>query len=241
MNNSAARRTPAGNHGHVIALTTLHPTPDDLRLRAVFWRKYLGQESPNLSTEQCRAVYTNCVEMLALADRMERPAPPVQLVARREDALAPVRAARKPMKPAAIGAERFWTLHSDAVRAMVARHGLSWKNDRPDETVEITLPSRLCSYLGPLGGRIRWRRDHRVPGPEYWPGGALPEGVEALPSAPRYDGPMGDLHPSIVRVRLAQQEQIVIDRQMRQDVRLREADERELVRAFCPFYPRIEI
>ena len=186
MNATAAVCAPA-QHAWAVALTTLNPTAGDLRLRAAFWRRYLGEESHNLSAEQCRAVYANCVEMLALADRMQRPAPVAVLVPK-----------RNAVKPAVIGAEQFWTLHGQAVRNMIEAHGLSWRNNVPHETVEITLPPRLCSYVGPLGGRIRWRRDHRVPAAKYWPGGNLPEGVEALPVAPRYDGPMGDDHPGMV-------------------------------------------
>lgn len=206
--------TPAeGLQGHphwLVALTTSKPSAGDLRLRAAFWREYLGREHANLPDDLCRSVYANCVEMLAQADRLETPPAPVV-------ALVPK---RKPAKVPAISAEQFWSQHSEAVHRIVAVHGLSWRNNVPHETVEVTLSPRLCSYVGPLGGRIRWRRDHRMPAPRYWAAGKLPDGVEALPVPERYDGPMGDMHPSLVMIRLAQSEQIATDRRLAREKRL---------------------
>ena len=201
---AALSRPLSGRPGWLVALTTPAPSPGDLRLRAAFWREYLGRTHDTISAEQCRDVYANCVAMLAQADRLERPAAPVAV-------LVPKRA-KAASKPAAIGAEQFWSLHSEAVRAMVARHGLSWRNNVPHETVEVTLPPRLCSYVGPLGGRIKWRRDHRMPAAEYWPGSSLPDGVDALPSSPRYTGPMGDDYPSLVMIREVIAEQTMNER-----------------------------
>ena len=168
------------------ALTCAHPTADDLRVRAEFWREYV-RTTPGLSRTCAGLVDQNCAGMVRLADQMDNPAPVVSLVPK-----------RKVVKPAAIAAERFWELHSAAVSTITRAHGPSWRNDHPEETVEVTLPVRLCSMIGKLGNRIRWRRDWRMPAAAYWAGGALPEGVEALPVAPRYDGPMGDDHPGMV-------------------------------------------
>lgn len=108
--------------------------------------------------------------------------------------IAPIKP-KKTKKALTIDAAEFWGMHAAAVRRMVEAHGPAWRSNVPHETVEVTLPARLCTCVGPLGGRIRWRRDHRMPAPSYWSDGSLPDGVEALPVAPRYDGPMGDDHP----------------------------------------------
>jgi hypothetical protein len=182
-------------------LTTLAPTPGDWRYRAAFWTAWL--DTAPAEPARRAAVLANCQAMRELADKLENPAPVARLVPRAKPSKA---------KPAQLGAADFWSLHSAAVRAIVAEHGAAWQCNRPDQTVLVSLPARLCSYVGPLGGRIRWRRDHRMPAPAYWPGGRLPDGVEAAPVAPRYDGPMGDDHPSLVRIRAAVAEQIMRDR-----------------------------
>lgn len=214
------------------ALTTPHPTAEHMRVRAEFWARWADAEGATAATGQVRA---NVEGMLREAERLERPVPVVQL--------AEVAAKRKPAKvakPATVGAEQFWTLHGQAVRTMVARHGLRWRLTAPEHTIEVTLPSRLCSYVGPLGGRIKWRRDHCMPAPEYWPGGCLPAGVEALPLAPRYDGGMGDDHPTAIMLRLARAEQIVTDRRINRERAERVRFDREADGWADPSYPSME-
>lgn len=203
---SAAVRADLAAYPSWEPLTTLQPTAGDLRYRAFYWQSML--DGAGLDPARAAAVAANCQAMRDQADRMDNPAPVVRIVPARP---AP---ARKPAKAKAnsIGAEEFWSLHSEAVRAIVAAHGLAWRSNRPEETIEATLPARLCSYVGPRGGRIRWRRDQRMPAPKYWPGGALPDGVDALPVAARYTGGMGDDHPSLVMIRAAVAEQIMRNR-----------------------------
>lgn len=202
---SAAHQTME-SRASLARLTRLNPSSDDLRHRAEFWRRYLAT-SP-VDPNQALIVMANCAAMESQADRMDNPAP----IAR----LAAARPARKPAasKVKGITALEFWDAHSAAVRAIVAVHGPRWQLTAPRETVEVRLPARLCSAIGPLGGKITWRRDQRVPAPSYWPDGALPAGVDVDPPAPRYTGPMGDDHPSLVMIRLARAEQITTDRRL---------------------------
>lgn len=195
------------------SLTAANPTAADLRVRVAFWRRYLATET--LAADQAARIAANCRAMEAAADRMDHPAPVVPL-AIVPTSVKPIKTV-KPAKAAAIGAAEFWDLAGRAVRNLVAARGLSWRNSAPEETLEFTLPARLCAYTGPLGGRIKWRRDHRLPAAKYWPNGALPAGVEAAPSAPRYTGPMGDDHPSLVMIRLARAEQTARDAMIRAD------------------------
>jgi hypothetical protein len=204
---SAAVRADLASFPAWEPLTTLQPSAGDLRYRAFYWQTMLD-DGAGLDPARRAAVLANCQAMRDQADRMDNPAPVVRIVPARA---APFRKAGK-AKASAIGAEEFWSLHSEAVRAMVAAHGLAWRSNRPEETIEATLPARLCSYVGPRGGRIRWRRDQRMPAPKYWPDGRLPDGVEALPVAPRYTGPMGDDHPSLTMIRAAVADQIMVNR-----------------------------
>lgn len=170
------------------SLSCADPTAADLRDRAVFWREYL-RTTPGLTTDQIARLEASCVALLARADRMDAPAPVPVLV-------APVRAkaARKSPaapKPAAIAAERFWTMHTEAVRAIREIYGDSWHSRAPlSETVVLSVPARLCTMTGPLGGKIKWRRDWRMPAGRYWDGAALPDcGLEVAP-APVDQGPL---------------------------------------------------
>jgi hypothetical protein len=191
-------------------LTTLQPTAGDLRYRAFYWQTMLD-DGAGLDPVRRAAVLANCQAMRELADRMDNPAPVVRIVPARP---APARKAKASKAKAAssLGAEDFWSLHAEAVRAIVALHGPAWRSNRPEETIEVTLPARLCRWVSPRGHVFRRNRDHHMPAPKYWPDGRLPDGVEALPVAPRYTGPMGDDHPSLVMIRAAREEQIMRDR-----------------------------
>jgi len=210
----SAALSPDSLFSRLAALTCARPTADDLRVRAEFWREYV-RTTPGLSRSCAGLVDQNCAATVRLADQMDNPAPVVVLVPK-----------RKVAKVAAIGASEFWELHSQAVSAITRAHGPSWRNDQPEETCEVRLPARLCSMVGPLGGRIRWRRDWRMPAASWWPLGRLPEGVEALPVAPRYNGPMDvslDWRTAIIA------HQIIADKQQK---------ERRL--AASPFWPPME-
>lgn len=193
-------------------LTSPFPCADDLRARAKFWRQYAFRESARIGSDQSRRILSNCEAMESLAREMDDPSPVASLVAKQPRP-------RKVSIAGKIDAPSFWDMHRTAVRAIATEHGAAWYCDAPHATVEVTVPARLRSYVGPLGGRITWRRDWRMPAPRYWPGGTLPPGVEATPSAPRYTGPMGDDHPSVVMIRLAVAEQMVRDRLLREDAR----------------------
>lgn len=193
-------------------LTSPFPCADDLRARATFWRQYAFRESARIGSDQSRRILSNCEVMESLAREMDDPSPVASLVARQPRP-------RKVSIAGKIDAPSFWGMHKAAVRAIAAEHGAAWYCDAPHATVEVTVPARLRSYVGPLGGRITWRRDWRMPAPRYWPGETLPPGVEATPSAPRYTGSMGDDHPSVVMIRLAVAEQIVRDRLLREDAK----------------------
>ncbi len=96
----------------------------------------------------------------------------------------------KPVKrPTKLSAPVFWSLHAQAVSAISCAHGSRWQFTGTFDTILVTLPAALCSWIGPLGGKIKWRRDHRMPHPKYWPDGKLPDGVKAAPAwqAPSYD------------------------------------------------------
>ena len=186
------------------ALTCVRPTGADLRSRAAFWRKWAMANPDMLSVAAYQAVLDNCDEMQSESLRLDNPPAPVRLV----PSLA--KPTRKPVKAPAIGAQEFWSLHSLAVRSIMAAHGARWRLVAPEETIEVSVPPRLRSYVGPMGGRITWRRDWRVPAARWWPGAELPAGVEASPPPPAHPWPTGDC--PLARVNAAQAEQIVRDR-----------------------------
>jgi hypothetical protein len=130
------------------------------------------------------------VALAARADQMDAPAPVVTLVPKttRKSPTAP---APKVTKVPAMTAERFWSLHGAAVDAICSCLGENWYSHAPlTETVVLTVPGRLCSMTGPLGGKIKWRRDWRVPAARYWPERTLPDcGLEIAP-APVDQGPL---------------------------------------------------
>lgn len=132
-----------------------------------------------------------------------------------------VKTAKPAKKPFALSASEFWSLHARAVDAISRVHGSRWQFTATFDTVLITLPTRLCSWVGPLGGKIKWRRDHRMPDAKYWPGATLPDGVVAAPvwTAPSYDVAADMLR----RVSEARYEQI----------------EHDQARHFKPDYPRM--
>jgi hypothetical protein len=204
---SASIATIAHDITSLDRLTSADPSAADLRYRAEFWQRYVATASTEaLSTDQAARIILNCVAMVDLADRMEAPrAPVVQLVPVKKST-----APKAPAKPKMVSAAQFWTLHTFAVNRMIAVHGAQWKLTAPEETVETRLPAKLCSYVGPLGGKITWRRDQRIPAAKYWPNGELPVGVDlADPGRPMAEWATNGI---LERARAAQLEQIVSDR-----------------------------
>lgn len=187
-------------------LTSAEPTAADLRYRAEFWRAYAKREAESLTVDQYCRIQDNCDSMLSAAARLEAPAAPVVK-------LATVRKTAATKAPKMPTAAEFWTLHTSAVDRIIAVHGARWKLTAPQETAETRLPAKLCSYVGPLGGKITWRRDQRIPGAQYWPGGILPVGVElADPGRPMAQWSTNGI---LERARAAQLDQIVTDRILR--------------------------
>ena len=159
-------------------LSNADPTSVDLRARAAFWRRYV-ETTPGLTSDQIARLEASCVALLARAGRMDAPAPVVAIVpkAARKSPAAP----KAPAKTA-MTAEQFWTLHGQAVARIRACLGENWGSHAPRDSVTLTVPSRLCSMTGPLGSKIKWRRDWRMPAAQYWPNGALPDcGLEVAP------------------------------------------------------------
>jgi len=185
------------------ALTTATPTAGELRVRAEFWAIY----ADGLSSQQAsELVAANIADLLQLADRMDSPAPVVQLVS-----VAKPKAKAKAIT-ASLTAPAFWSLHSAACAAISRVHGEAWRGNAPEESINVTLPAKLCGHTTARGTRLKWNRDHRMPAAKWWPDGQLPAGVTATPVAPRYDGPMGDDYPSFVMIREAVSEQLMDNR-----------------------------
>lgn len=166
-------------------LSNADPTSADLRARAAFWRRYV-ETTPGLTSDQIARLEAACVALAARADHMDTPTPVVALVPKMTRKSP---ATTKPAKTSAMTAEQFWTLHGQAVAAIGACLGENWYSHAPRESVTLTVPSRLCSMTGPLGGKIKWRRDWRMPAARYWPGGTLPDcGLDVAP-------PVGERRP----------------------------------------------
>jgi hypothetical protein len=165
-------------------LTTAAPSAADLRYRAQFWSAYVNREWDTLTADQIGRIASNCADMVRQAESMEAPAATVvSLATVRKARTATVKTTIVPKMPTA---DDYWTMHSAAVQIMVNRHGLNWKVIGHADTVEVRLPVKLCSMTGPLGGKIRWNRDQRIPSPRFWPNGQLPTGVEVNgPGKPR--------------------------------------------------------
>lgn len=208
---AALSLAPAGP-SNLDRLTSPFPSAEDLRARAAFWRQYAFRESGRLGSEQSRRILSNCDGMDHLALELDNPSPVARLVAKQPRP-------RKQVIEGKVSAPAFWSMHASAVRSIAAEHGERWFLTAPADTILVSVPTRLRSYIGPLGGRITWRRDWRMPAARYWPDGVLPAGLELPPVAPRYTGPMGDNHPSMVMIRAAVAEQIVKDRLLREDAR----------------------
>lgn len=87
---------------------------------------------------------------------------------------------------AAMSAFTFWRMHGVAVQAIIGVYGLSWKTRAPlGRTVLVSVPACWRSGKTERGGTVRWSRDHRMPGPGYWPNGAFPVGLEVSQDYPR--------------------------------------------------------
>lgn len=172
---SAALQTAPVEITSLDRLTSVNPTSDDLRYRAGFWRKYM--QGADLTIEQEARIAQNCFYMVRLADQMDNPAPIAVLVPAKS-----IRKIAKPIKPAAVTAEQFWQLHAQAVSAIWSVYGERWYSHAPlTETVCATVPAKLCSMTGKLGGKIKWRRDWRLPTAKYWPNATIPGDLEYAP------------------------------------------------------------
>ena len=69
----------------------------------------------------------------------------------------------------------FWAAHSLARGAIGAVYGPNWAIKAPvGETVLLRLAPRMCALVTERGTRLRWRRDWRMPGARFWPGGRIP-------------------------------------------------------------------
>ena len=198
-------------------LSNADPTSADLRARAAFWRRYV-ETTPGLTSDQVARIEASCVALIARADHMDAPAPVVALVhaappQRRGNVLPRV---AKPKAAPAMTAEQFWTLHGRAVAQIRACLGENWYSHTPRDSVTLTVPSKLCSMTGPLGGKIKWRRDWRMPAAQYWPGGALPDcGLDVAPE-PCDQGPLpGDGVAEIVAEQIKQDKRFNIIRKAR--------------------------
>lgn len=162
------------------ALTVTRPSSAELKARAAFWRKFAA--TIEIQDDKAHATYrlvtANCSDMDAAADAMAAGIAATQIVPL---PVAPAAAAVRPArKPAGLTAEQFWTLQAAAVRSIEAVHGRRWFLS--GETVCGTVPAKLCSYIGPLGGKIRYRRDHRLPAAQYWPDATIPGDVMLAPA-----------------------------------------------------------
>lgn len=73
-------------------------------------------------------------------------------------------------------AEAFFDARVSACWFIAAVHGQAW-HLVPGATHWCRLASRLRSFRTPRGTLIKSRADARLPAPQYWPGGVLPEGV----------------------------------------------------------------
>lgn len=100
---------------------------------------------------------------------------------------APTRAkAAKAPKPVKLTSLEFWRLHGQAVDAIRAGYGDSWKVHGPfGETELVTVThTRAKTERGTV---LKWSADQRVPAARYWPGEAFPEGVTVNADYPRHD------------------------------------------------------
>lgn len=197
------------NDATLNALTVIRPGSAELKARAAFWRKFAA--TIEICDSKTHATYNlvtaNCSDMDAAADALAAGIAGPQIAA------LPVQpaAARAARKPAGLTAEQFWTLHTAAVQAIRATHGPRWYLS--GETVCATVPARLCSYTGPLGGKIRFRRDHRFPAAQYWQNATIPAEIMLAPAwVPSSDfaAPERDI---LVWTRAAIADQIIADRQ----------------------------
>lgn len=161
-------------------LTSPTVTPEILRVRASYWNTVAARNERYGRVAQADRIRRNCMALRMQAEAMERDTV-VSIV-------APGRKAATKKAPGP-GAPRFWELHAEAVRSIRARYGGNWKCAAPHgETVLVSLPAGLRSCKGPLGGTIRWGRDHRMPAALYWPDGTIPCDLVTSIDPPRATG-----------------------------------------------------
>jgi len=158
-------------------LTAPMITPDLLRVRASYWRIVADRHVRARRLAQADRLRINCEAMERQALEMET-APVTSIVPRAAKAKAAPRSS-------GIGASRFWDLHGQAVASIRLHYGPNWHCAAPrDMTIAVSLPPSLRSCIGPLGGKIRWGRDHRMPAAMFWPNGTLPDGLIVAPPSP---------------------------------------------------------
>jgi hypothetical protein len=132
------------------------------------------------------------------AYRAARAAPALVEVPAVED--KPAKAARKPRaakvaRPAKLDALAFWRIHGEAVDAIRAEYGDTWRIAAPfGKTVLVTTAANYRATRKVAGTEIKYPRDMRFPAASYWPGGAFPEGVTVEVDYPREDPATAILH-----------------------------------------------
>jgi len=82
----------------------------------------------------------------------------------------------KAAKVAAMTAEEFFDARVVACRAVAADVGENW-HLVAGASFWCAIPSKLRSFTTARGTRIKCRPDARLPAGQYWPAGALPDGV----------------------------------------------------------------
>lgn len=98
----------------------------------------------------------------------------------------PAPVAKKPRTTKKITPSDFWAAHSAAVAAIEDRYGRRWRFEAPfGDVVQVSLPARLRSMIGPRGGKITWARDWNMPAAQYWPSGVIPGELTITPDHTR--------------------------------------------------------
>lgn len=109
-------------------------------------------------------------------------------VHRAPEARTAAKPARRSKRGAEMSAPAFWAAYAAAVASIREQYGANWKITAPlYKTVLVTLPAKLRSYKSDRGVTIKYRADHRIPGPGFWPC-ELPAGLVLSVDPERADG-----------------------------------------------------
>ncbi|HEX3522842.1 MAG TPA: hypothetical protein VHT52_12230 [Stellaceae bacterium] len=138
--------------------------------------------------------------------------------------------AQQVAKPAKLSAEQFYDAWMLAIKAMRADVGERW-DLRASAWQWAKVPPRMTHFLTPIvrdadgvvlrgGTKMKWSAEQKYPAARYWPGGALPVGLEvSVIAAPVLtpwvpsgrvdtDGKAILVHPTLARLEAAYAEQI---------------------------------